>query len=336
MKVGIIGCGDISKVHVRNIRRIKGLDIVGVCDINPEKARKIAHEYNIENIYLEVSKLLEAEKPDVVHVLTPPQSHMQLSIQAMEAGCHVLVEKPMALNERDAERMVRTSERNGVKLGVCHNNLFSPSVIEAREMVANGSMGDIVGVDVVRSIFHGWKSLHRKLWLYDLPGSLFHEFIPHGVYLQMEFLKSLRVRNAISKKTGSTLPTPFDELRVLLSISLSATPYLNYLNIYGTKMTIQVDLITDTLIKLKKNAPGENVQKALINIGESLLRLSKTVTNAIKIFRDPTMTGHMILIKEFYDSIRRGQTPPVTGEDGRANAAVLDQIWEALDRDGAN
>ena len=90
MKVGIIGCGHISKEHILHIRRIKGAEIVGICDINEENTLDKARQFGIQRTYRDASSLLEETSPDVVHVLTPLQNHKQLSIQAIEAGCHVL------------------------------------------------------------------------------------------------------------------------------------------------------------------------------------------------------------------------------------------------------
>jgi predicted dehydrogenase len=154
----------------------------------------------------------------------------------------------------------------------------------------------------------------------------------------MEFLKTLRVVSALSKKTGSDLPTPSDELRVLLdgesgqgslSISVCANPYLVFLNIYGTDMSIHVDIINNTLVKFKRSGLGK-ISKALVNIDHSLQLLSKTITNTIGTLQGRRTPGHAILIEKFYESLRKGTDPPVTGEDGRAAVAVLDQIWAKL------
>ncbi len=338
MRVGIIGCGVVSEGHIHHIRRITGVEIVGVCDTDKERAQEISHRFGIRHIYRDAVDMLKERHPDVVHILTPPDTHKELSIQAMEAGCHVLVEKPMALNVKEADEMIAASRHHRVTLGICHNHLFDPAVLEAKELVARGAIGRVIAVETFWMPYLAGNRYRTTQWIYELPGGIFHEVAPHPVYLQMEFLKTLRVVSALSKKTGSDLPTPSDELRVLfdgesgqgsLSISLCANPYLVFLNIYGTDMSIRVDIINNTLVKFKRSGLGK-ISKALVNIDHSLQLLSKTITNTIGTLQGRRTLGHGILIEKFYESLRKGTDPPVTGEDGRAAVAVLDQIWAKL------
>lgn len=85
MRVGIIGCGRVAQTHIPHILRLEGVEIVGVCDTVEERAREIAHQFGIRQVYQDVPSILMESHPDVVHVLTPPQSHKDISVQAMEA-----------------------------------------------------------------------------------------------------------------------------------------------------------------------------------------------------------------------------------------------------------
>ena len=342
MRVGVIGCGNVSGSHIPPILRQTGVEIVGVADTDEERAREIAHRFGIRYVFRDAAAMLRERRPDVVHVLTPTQSHKELSIQAMEAGCHVLVEKPMAVSVSEADEMIAASRRHGVTLGVCHNLLFVPVVMEAQELAATGVLGTIIGTEVFWKVYrYGITDKYRATqWFYELPGGIYHEAAPHPVYLQMEFLKTLQVVSVLSKKTGSDLPTPSDELRVLfngesglgsLSISSSAEPYLVCLNIFGSAMSLQINLVTNTLIKHRIDGLGL-ISKALVNIDHSLQLMSKTVINSILVLLGRMTLGHGVLIEKFYESLRNGTDPPVTGEDGRAVVAVLDQIWAKLDK----
>lgn len=342
MRVGIIGCGAVCEVHLPHIRRIQGTEIVGVCDVDKERARRIADRFEIRHVYERVPNLLEDRRPEVVHILTPPDTHKELSIQAMQSGCHVLVEKPMALTVKEVDDMIAASQTYQVALGVCHNNLFDPAVMEAKEIVADGAIGTVIGVE---SFWRLWRAgnpdrYRTTSWIYQLPGGLYNEVVPHSVYLHREFLKTLKVVSAFCKKTGSDLPTPSDELRVLLegdsglgslSISTSANPYLRFLNIYGTEMTIHVDLNNNTPVILRRSGI-ERFSKALVNIDHMFQLLSKTVTNTVQTLRGRRTVGHGVLIEKFYKSLDNGTKPPVTGEDGRAVVGVLEEIWAELDR----
>jgi predicted dehydrogenase len=316
------------------------VDIVGVCDTSEERALEAGRRCGIPHIYQDVASMLEESHPDVVHVLTPPQSHKELSIQAMEAGCHVLVEKPMALNATEADEMIASSRRHRVTLCVCHTYLFNPGIMKARELVAQGATGEVVAVETFWGYFHPWMiDQYRKAqWLYDLPGGIFHESAPHIVYLQMEFLKDLRVVSAIGTRMGNVLPLPVDdELRVLfggesglgsLSLSVNTKPYLRSFSIHGTDMTVQVDLTNSTVVTFTRSRPWEKSK----NIEHGLQLLSNTVSNSIRNRLGRRIPDHRLLIERFYESLLKGTAPPVTAEDGRAVITVLDQIWAELDR----
>src|SRR5690349_13933191 len=116
MRVAIVGCGQFSRMHVCAVQEVKGLEIVAVCDQDQWRAKEVAGLTRGAQAYGDLTALLQQEHPDVVHVLTPPRTHASLAIQAMQAGCHVLVEKPMALSTGEADGMIAAARENGVKL----------------------------------------------------------------------------------------------------------------------------------------------------------------------------------------------------------------------------
>ncbi|MBI4526605.1 MAG: Gfo/Idh/MocA family oxidoreductase [Deltaproteobacteria bacterium] len=342
MRVGIIGCGTVSEIHISHLRRIDGIEIAGVCDPDRDRAQRVADRFQIRHVYQSASNMLADRRPKVVHILTPPRSHKALSVQAMEAGCHVLVEKPMAVSVEEADAMIAASRSSKVTLGVCHNNLFEPAVMEAAELVASGAIGNVITVETFWRLWRAGSPdrFHTTEWIYELPGGIFHEVAPHSVYLHRQFLNTLQVVSAFSKKTGSDLPSPSDELRVLfegesglgsLSVSISAKPYLRFLKIYGTEMTIHVDLNNNTSVNLRRDGI-EKFSKALVNVDQIVQLFSKTIGNTVKTLLGRRRVGHEVLIGKFYKSLFEGTKPPVTGEDGREVVGLLERIWSELDR----
>src|SRR5437879_3277340 len=106
LRVAIVGCGKIADSHAAQIQRIKGCDLVGVCDREELMARQLAERFQAEGYFDDLSRLLEESKPDVVHITTPPPSHFELARHCLEHGCHVYVEKPFTLDAREAEELV--------------------------------------------------------------------------------------------------------------------------------------------------------------------------------------------------------------------------------------
>src|SRR4029453_6828136 len=135
MKVGIIGCGHIATMHIPYVLVQPDARIVGLADASEARARELAAHFGIVDVYPTLRDLLDAERPNVVRILTPPQTHAALAMEGMEAGCHVLVEKPMAVNLVEAEAMEAVARRRGIKLCVDHNRLFDPAFVRAKALV---------------------------------------------------------------------------------------------------------------------------------------------------------------------------------------------------------
>lgn len=339
MKVAVVGCGHVSEKHIHSLRRLSGVEIVGVCDRDKATADSCARRHGIKGVYEQLSTLLAHRHPDVVHVLTPPQMHSELAIQAMDAGCHVLVEKPMASTLQEADEMVRVSRDSGVWLCVCHNFLFEPCVLRVRKLVSEGALGRVLSVEIF------WRTLHESVsgrhgstpWIADLPGGIFHEVAPHPVYLQLEFLRNPRVFSAMSKRTQSG-ETADDELRIqfdaesavgCVSISIHTHPHQAFMRIYGTRMTLHVDFTTNTLVRLRKQGVGR-MAKLVGNLDQSLQLSAGTIANSARVFAGRMSYGHETLIRRFYDGLNASGVPPVTAEAGRAAVATLEAIWAAL------
>jgi predicted dehydrogenase len=338
MRVGIIGCGYVSKKHIVPLRMIPGVDIVAVCDISKDQAKRVARRYRINSVYQDFSRLIVEQQPDVLHILTPPHTHRDLSIQAMESGCHILVEKPMALNAEQADAMIDVAHRRGVTLSVCHNFLFEAFVVKAKALTTTGAIGKVISTEVFWRALRGggYGEIGTPRWIYDLPGGVFHEIASHPVYLQMAFQKGLKLVSAITKRNEYRNSYRYNEMRALLeggsglaslSISISSGPREVVMKIYGTNMTLYLDFTTNTLLKLRMKGEGK-ASTALLNFDKSAQLFLNTFRSTIESLRGRPSGGHRRLIWEFYESLRKGKRPPVTAEEGRAVVAVLDQIWD--------
>ena len=132
-----MGAGYVSKHHIRAIRGMKNVSLVGVCDSNFDRASKVAKESGV-GAYHNLAEMAAA-RPDVIHILTPPNSHCALTLQALEMGCHVLVEKPMAPSTEECDRMMAAAARADRILSVSHSARMDPVVLEAQRLVREGA-----------------------------------------------------------------------------------------------------------------------------------------------------------------------------------------------------
>ncbi|MEE8312347.1 MAG: Gfo/Idh/MocA family oxidoreductase, partial [Candidatus Binatia bacterium] len=210
LRAGIVGCGVIAATHIPYIRKA-GAELVGIADMSLVQANDLADRFSVQRIHRTVEDLIEAESPDVVHVLTPPHTHADVATAALERGVHVLVEKPMALDVADAERMVEAARRTGKILTVDHNRLFDPVMLEARRLVDSGALGDIVAIESYQA-----GSASDRSWLARLPGGGLGDLVPHPLYLQLAFLGPDRELHASAFGTVAEAGGTPAELRVLM------------------------------------------------------------------------------------------------------------------------
>ncbi|MFC5465656.1 Gfo/Idh/MocA family protein [Lederbergia graminis] len=168
LKVGVIGCGSISRWrHLPEYAANQQVEIVAVCDIVEERAKEMAEEYNA-TAYTDYETMLSEADLDVVSVCTPNYLHAPMSIAALNAGKHVLCEKPMATSEEEALAMIEAAEKNGKKLMIAHNQRFVPSHVKARELIENGAIGKIYSF---RTAFghggpEGWSIDGKDSWFF--------------------------------------------------------------------------------------------------------------------------------------------------------------------------
>ena len=147
LQIGIIGCGGIANTkHFPSLKEnADKADLVAFCDLIEERAIKGAEEYGVPGakVYTDYKELLKDPEIDLVHVLTPNVAHCQITVDAFEAGKHVLCEKPMAATPEDAQKMMDAWKKSGKKFTIGYQNRFRPEVQALYKACKAGDLGDI-------------------------------------------------------------------------------------------------------------------------------------------------------------------------------------------------
>ncbi len=168
LKIGIIGCGSIAQNrHLGEYANHQAVKITAVCDIVEERAQKTAEAYGAK-AYTSYEEMLKAEKFDAISVCLPNYLHAPVSIAALNEGCHVLCEKPMATSIEEADEMIAAAKRNKKKLMIAHNQRFVNSHQKARALIASGEIGKIYSF---RTAFghggpEGWSVDGKDSWFF--------------------------------------------------------------------------------------------------------------------------------------------------------------------------
>ncbi|HWP93508.1 MAG TPA: NAD-dependent epimerase/dehydratase family protein [Thermodesulfobacteriota bacterium] len=355
MRVGIIGCGQIANIHIPVIKKYPNVEIVGLADVNVEVLENTASKFHISDRFTNPPDLIEKKKrPEVVHILTPPQYHYELAKMALEGGCHVYVEKPMCMNAAEGEKLVKLAKQKNLKLCVGHNHLFDSVMVEARKLAERGDVGTICSIECCYGSDLGSDSKGRyftqayRHWVYQLPGGIFQNLLDHPLSVIIPFIGNPTSVYSLSAEAGVVPPGIPSELQVILgdgritahiNLSLAASPRFYHLTLYGTNGNISVDFFNKRIIQRSHGKMPRAVSRALFNLKEGSQILTSTLSNTGKVLtgRFFPYEGLERLVTEFYKSIETGIPSPVPPESGLTALRIMDTVWKQIDypRDNA-
>ena len=341
LKVAVVGAGFVTqKRHIPAFLRLKKqVFVCAICDLKLELAKSVASRFGIPNVYSNLSDMLKKEKPDVVDICTPPKVHAPVAIEAMENGCHVLLEKPMASSLSDCDNMIQASRKHGVKLSVVHNQRFYPPFLKAEQLVKNGSIGELTGMRIISLTPREEYLVHENHWIHRLPGGVIGETGPHVVYMSLAFVKNVKNVEVTARKKTDYPWVLFDDYRIELegenitsSIILSHTNNytISEVDLFGTDYALKMDLQSMLLVRYRRNSlKPVDVSMSCLSIARQII--GGVASNALKtVFRRP-MLGHDIMIEKFVKSIINDQPVPVTPEEGRETIRVMEMIVNKLE-----
>ncbi len=140
---GILGPGKIAHSFAQDLALVDGGKLVAVASRNLKRATDFANEYGAEYAYGSYEELLQADVIDVLYIATPHTGHMEWAVKAMECGKHILCEKPLGINLAEVERMLHVAKKNNVFLMEALWSRFNPTILKVKELVSNGTIGDI-------------------------------------------------------------------------------------------------------------------------------------------------------------------------------------------------
>jgi predicted dehydrogenase len=342
MKVGLIGCGGIAPVHIEVYKRLKDVEVVGLCDLNLDRAKKLATEFKIENTYTNYHNLFEKEKPDLVDICTPVSTHAQIVCDAAESIPAILLEKPMALNIAECDEIIKKVSKRGRKLCLGHSQLFSPHIQRAKRMV------DSEGFNL-HSFRTTLKASFEKLKSYRLAPAwnvspeqrgIIWEVCCHHAYLQLHFLPDIKEVYAVGGKV--TYPV-YDDFAVILRtgrnsfglIELSWISHefeVTYELRDTTGRRVQINWEYDHMLEQSEDPPYTVGLVARNMLVDQKRLIQKWARFGSCFLYKRKLLPAFNLISSYIDSIENDYMPPVTPQDGRNTIKLLECIEASLDK----
>ena len=356
LKIGIVGCGKIADQHVDAIHRIPDCEVVALCDREPLMAKQLGERFGISACFSELSEMLEAERLDVVHITTPPQSHYSLAKQCLESGSHGYLEKPFTITAGETESLIRLAERRDLKITAGHNLQFTPEMLEMRQLLAQGFLGgkpvhleSHFSYDLGNATYASALLGNRQHWVRQLPGQLLHNIISHGIAKLAEFLDDdlieiIGTAHQSEQLRNLEAPEVLDELRVLIRDKSGTTAFfcfstqikgLNELRIYGPANSVTVDIVTGSLTRKQSRAYKSYLTYFIPPLKNAREHLRNATSNVINFLRRRRYQdfGMKELIERLYNSIRLRGEPPIPYREIILTARLMDEIFSQIYRD---
>jgi predicted dehydrogenase len=251
--IGLIGCGHVAELrHLPALSRLKGARVVAVADLDADRAQRLGERFAVPRHYGDPAQLLADPEVEVVGVLVPATAHGEVTIAALEAGKHVLVEKPLATSLADGDRMIAAGAETSAKAAVGFNLRAHPLVRRARELLSNGLVGEIEAIHGVVSggqnqVSEGewsrWKADRRR------GGGTLFEQAPHHYDLwrlltgsEVEEVSALTRENA-EGEVGASISARLSGGTLVATALVHSPTTMNQLTVQGPAGRLELSIL---------------------------------------------------------------------------------------------
>ena len=315
-------------------------------------AQQLADRFGVAGYYSDVAEMLDRDRPDVVHITTPAQTHFALGKLCLEHGAHVYLEKPFTLTLGEAEEILDLAQAKGRLMTVGHNLQFEPSAIRMRELVAAGFLGGPpTHMECLQCFSHHDPTYgpallgDRKHWVRSLPGSLLHNLISHGIAKIAEYLPG-----DDPKVIAHSYSSPFlerigqtdiiDELRAVIhdpqgvtaSFTFSTQFAGNHICLYGAQGSLTADASNRILIRNKNRGYKSYLRYFVAPLNMSSEYWRNSLTNVRQFLKNDFHVGYGTneLIRQFYESTLGKGPLPIPYRQILLTARIMDEIFAQM------
>ncbi len=321
----VIGVGRMGANHARCLSEMPEADLLALADADVERARETASRFGCRE-YANYVEMLHDEQPDAVIIAVPTPLHLQVATQVIARGCHLLVEKPMADTQENAHEIMEAARVAGVRLAVGHIERFNPAVRRLKQLIQDGSLGDILSISAKRvglpSPHHGQTNVVVDLAVHDL------DVIRFLLDTQPQVVSSVvgRLFDGVSEDHADILLLAGD-VPCVIQVNWVTPVKVRTLSVVGTAGYADLNYITQRL-ELFERQP---------------IHPSPLYTELVERYAEPSKTtiyeggGEEPLkaeLRAFFDSITEGFEPEAGGEDGLAAVQLAEKVLNGAIRVG--
>jgi UDP-N-acetyl-2-amino-2-deoxyglucuronate dehydrogenase len=324
IKVAIVGCGGIHKRHSAAIREIEGTQLIVVCDTDEERAKASAQENNCAWT-TDYKEVLANKEVQVVHLCLPHYLHASMSIEAMEAGKAVLLEKPLGMTSEEGRSVIEAQKKTGAFFGVCFQNRYRPVINKLKDIMNSDEAGEILcGRAIVtwaRTDAYYKSASWRGTWAQEGGGVLINQTIHTLDLLQWVFggIDAEKVKGSISNNSLGGVIEVEDTAEIRMVTNDGKVVLFYGTNAYTENSQVLIDITC------------ENVS----------LRAEEELTvrwndGRVETFTEEQATGahaywgldHETLIKDFYAKYASGEKFEIDAEEAIKSLDIIDRVYK--------
>ncbi|PRY29271.1 putative dehydrogenase [Spirosoma oryzae] len=345
LRIAIIGPGKVAHLHAKGVLQTPDTELVAVYGRNADKASDFAQVYGIPS-YTDIAEMVSREQVDLCLVCTPHPAHREPTVAALNAGAHVLVEKPLASSLEDCDAMIEAAQRNDRQLGVISQRRFYAPCQRIRQAIDAGDLGK-PALGVVQ--MYGWRDEAyyrsdpwRGSWAGEGGGVLVNQ-APHQLDLLLWYMGEVESVYGIWQNINHPYIEVDDTAVAIVRfkngtlgniiVSNSQQPGLyGKVHIHGSSgASVGVQTDGGAMFIAGRSSIAEPPVNDLWTIPGQEKRLAEFINEDTDFFNQIDATSYFfgLQIADFRDAIRDGRPPLVTGEDGRRVVALFQAIYES-------
>jgi predicted dehydrogenase len=352
LRVAFAGCGTIAPLHLIGLlAQSEAVQLVGLADPDLDVAKSLARQaaelsgHGEPAVFETLADLIAAIHPDVVHILTPHHTHVDLACQALQAGCHVLLEKPAATKRADLEMLAEVIQQSGRQFGVCLQNRYNFASREARQLLAAQTFGPVLAA---RGFVTWWRdenyylqSPWRGRWATEGGGLMINQAI-HTLDLLLWLVDEpiTSVKGHLHTDHLETVIEVEDTASLLLGFEKGATGVFYATNAYPASSDPFLEIVCEQAIVRLEGSDRITVLDRSGNLLEPFDQIVKTGEDAVSEAVDQFIPAgksywgksHALLIADFYQKVRKEQPFAIDLTEGRRALDILLDLYEAKRR----
>jgi predicted dehydrogenase len=340
LSAAVIGCGGISHEHLSFLSSSPRARLVAVCDRSPALAALARERYGAERAVTDAGEMLATVPVDVVHVLTPPNTHVPLARLALEAGAHVICEKPLAPSATDTEALLRIAADRDRSVVESRNYLFNDVVLDIDRRIRDGQLGDVREVDVTLSLDLSAGSLSDAGL--RLPGGAAHDFLPHMAAIFLHLVDHTGEVDVVgtADRLSSRPDVGIDHVDVLVTagrrrgrirISPDVTPDSFRVCVRGTEGAVEADLFQPYVRHEGPPHVGKRAPIGHLVTGANFVAAGFTSAKD-KLLQHTPYHGVPRMLDAVYHALASGTQLPIRPSEMYTSAVLIDQIIGLADR----